>query len=249
MVGSGARTTRQSATSSSRRTAGRVGLSNIVAIDPSHGTAEWGFYIGAEDAPQGSGSVMEFLTLEEAFGPLQIRKLTCEVLAFNERPLKMHRKFGFVQEGVLRAHKLHDGTYEDVVQLALFADEWPRHSRAVGADRVQGIADARDSHSRPHRRSLGAAARHRRDERQPQPLASNARSRSWTRRRTPGRTRSRSRPTRPTRITLDVERDEFLINDPDSLWAGRSLHSLYEEASHAVGVARGDLRSCQAQRG
>ena len=31
-------------------------------------------------------------------------------------------------------------------------------------------------------------------------------------------------------ITLDVERDEFLISDPDSLWAGRSLHSLYQEA-------------------
>ena len=102
-----------------------IGLSNIVAIDTAHGTASWGFYIGAEDAPQGSGSVMEFLTLEEAFGPLHIRKLTCEVLAFNERPLKMHRKFGFVEEGVLRAHKLHDGAYEDVVLLALFADEWP----------------------------------------------------------------------------------------------------------------------------
>ena len=102
-----------------------IGFSSVVDIDTSNGTASWGFYIGAEDAPQGSGSVMEFLTLEEAFGPLHIRKLTCEVLAFNERSLKMNRKFGYVQEGVLRAHKLHDGTYEDVVLLALFADGWP----------------------------------------------------------------------------------------------------------------------------
>ncbi len=31
-------------------------------------------------------------------------------------------------------------------------------------------------------------------------------------------------------LTLDVERDEFIISNPDSLWSGRSLHSLYAEA-------------------
>jgi N-acetylneuraminate synthase len=31
-------------------------------------------------------------------------------------------------------------------------------------------------------------------------------------------------------LTLDVEEGEFVISDPKSLWKGRSLHSLYEEA-------------------
>lgn len=31
-------------------------------------------------------------------------------------------------------------------------------------------------------------------------------------------------------LTLDVADGDFLITDPDSLWAGRSLHSLYQEA-------------------
>jgi pseudaminic acid synthase len=31
-------------------------------------------------------------------------------------------------------------------------------------------------------------------------------------------------------ITLDVDRPEFRIEDPDSLWAGETLHSLYEKA-------------------
>lgn len=31
-------------------------------------------------------------------------------------------------------------------------------------------------------------------------------------------------------ITLDVDHGEFLITDPNSLWVGRSLYSLYEEA-------------------
>lgn len=31
-------------------------------------------------------------------------------------------------------------------------------------------------------------------------------------------------------LTLDVESDEFVISDPKSIWKGRSLHSLYDEA-------------------
>jgi len=31
-------------------------------------------------------------------------------------------------------------------------------------------------------------------------------------------------------LTLDVEQGEFIVSAPDSLWAGRSLHSLYAEA-------------------
>jgi len=32
-------------------------------------------------------------------------------------------------------------------------------------------------------------------------------------------------------MTLDVDREEFRINDPQSLWFGRQLHELYQEAS------------------
>lgn len=31
-------------------------------------------------------------------------------------------------------------------------------------------------------------------------------------------------------MTLDVSRDEFVIDDPSSLWTGQSLHALYEQA-------------------
>ena len=31
-------------------------------------------------------------------------------------------------------------------------------------------------------------------------------------------------------MTLNIEKDEFLINDPDNLWKGRNLYELYEEA-------------------
>jgi N-acetylneuraminate synthase len=34
----------------------------------------------------------------------------------------------------------------------------------------------------------------------------------------------------PRTMTLDLDHDEFVINDPNSLWNGRSLFSLYQEA-------------------
>jgi N-acetylneuraminate synthase len=44
-------------------------------------------------------------------------------------------------------------------------------------------------------------------------------------------------------ITLDIDKEEFVVNDPGSVWHGRSFHSLYKEAQtpwewHAPMVAR-----------
>lgn len=45
-------------------------------------------------------------------------------------------------------------------------------------------------------------------------------------------------------ITLDIARDEFVVNNPESAWHGRTLHSLYNEAHtpwdwHASMIERG----------
>ena len=31
-------------------------------------------------------------------------------------------------------------------------------------------------------------------------------------------------------MTLDLRQDEFMVSDPDSLWAGKSLYELYQQA-------------------
>lgn len=88
-------------------------------------TSFWAFY-AAPDAPKGSGTRMEFLALDYYFQALQMRKLSCEVLAFNKPVLNLHRKFGFQQEGCFTQHALVDGSYIDVHRLALFADRWQK---------------------------------------------------------------------------------------------------------------------------
>lgn len=67
---------------------------------------------------------MEYLALEYAFHNMQLHKLCCEVLAFNAPVIKLHQKFGFKVEGILREQHLIDETFVDVYRLGVLAPEW-----------------------------------------------------------------------------------------------------------------------------
>ncbi|MBP0640061.1 UDP-4-amino-4,6-dideoxy-N-acetyl-beta-L-altrosamine N-acetyltransferase [Cupriavidus sp. AcVe19-6a] len=100
-----------------------LGVVGFSEIDHRHRRASWAFY-ASPTAPKGTGSRMEFSALEQAFGELRLHKLRCEVLAFNEQVLRLHKKFGFSIEGVMRDHHFDGERYIDVVQLGLLGSEW-----------------------------------------------------------------------------------------------------------------------------
>lgn len=105
--------------------AGRaLGLVSFTNIDARHERCTWAFYLGETDVPRGTGSVMEFLALDHAFDRIGVRKLCCEVFAFNAGVVRLHEKFGFEREGCLRGHYRKHERFEDVVVLARFADGW-----------------------------------------------------------------------------------------------------------------------------
>lgn len=104
-----------------------IGLTAATEMSWHDRRCSWGYYIGVEDAPKGSGKAMEWLTLDRVFGALGMRKLCCEVFAFNERPRRLHDMFHFVEEGRFLAHRLKQGHFEDVIALALFAQTWEAH--------------------------------------------------------------------------------------------------------------------------
>lgn len=110
-----------------------LGFLSFTHIDRVHGRCTWAFYLGESDAPRGSGAAMEFLALDEAFGPVGIRKLCCEVFAFNAGVVRLHQRFGFAQEGLFERHHLKNGVMQDVVCLARFADRWPAERPALMA--------------------------------------------------------------------------------------------------------------------
>jgi len=101
-----------------------VGLVYFTDIDNTNGKSNWGFYLGEENLPDGSGTAMGILGLEYAFIQLKIRKLCSEVLEFNDASIRFHGKFGFVKEGRLIQHVLKNGTYQDVILFALFQSYW-----------------------------------------------------------------------------------------------------------------------------
>ncbi len=100
-----------------------VGMAAFTEINRIHGTASWAYYIG-EECPKGSGQLLEQLVLKYAFETLKLRKLCCEVIAFNEKVLHIHKKYGFSVEGILRKQIIKDEIEHDVVRLGIFKDEW-----------------------------------------------------------------------------------------------------------------------------
>jgi len=116
-----------------------VGLANFYDIDRSHGRAAWAYYL-ADPAIRGKGvgGYVEYWMIEQAFGPLALRKLWCEVLASNEAVWRLHQKFGFKEEARFRGHVLKGGQPQDVLGLGLMAEEWAvaRPAMAQRLDRM-----------------------------------------------------------------------------------------------------------------
>lgn len=108
-----------------------LGFVSFTGITPAHGRCTWAFYIGEPNAPRGTGSAMEMFALDYAFGSLKLRKLCCEVLDFNANVVKLHKHFGFHEEGLLRQHYLKGERYADVVVMARMADTWPAERAAL----------------------------------------------------------------------------------------------------------------------
>lgn len=107
-----------------------MGIAAFTGIDLQNRNSAWAFY-ASPLAPKGTGSKMEFLMLEHAFRNLELQKLYCEVLAFNTPVIKLHQKFGFSVEGVLRQQYKSDSGFEDVYRLGILATEWQDHRQKM----------------------------------------------------------------------------------------------------------------------
>lgn len=100
-----------------------IGITAFTSIDTKNKNSAWAFYT-SPSAPKGSGSKMEYLMLEYAFNLLNLHKLYCEVLAFNESVIKLHQKFGFQIEGIFRDQYQNNDQYVNIYRLAILATEW-----------------------------------------------------------------------------------------------------------------------------
>lgn len=73
---------------------------------------------------QGYAKDMIQLVLKYYFYELGYQKVNAKVYAFNERSLKMHEKFGFVREGLMRNMVYTNGRHYDEVIFGMLREEF-----------------------------------------------------------------------------------------------------------------------------
>jgi UDP-4-amino-4,6-dideoxy-N-acetyl-beta-L-altrosamine N-acetyltransferase len=108
------------------------GVVHLTSISPTHRRCEWGLYLGEQDA-RGTGAAegASFLSLDVAFGELGMERVTCEVLATNDRALRLYERIGFRCEGCLRSYVSKSSVRHDVVVMSILRSEWANLRLAI----------------------------------------------------------------------------------------------------------------------
>lgn len=102
-----------------------VGIANIYNIDKTNSRCYWAFYIASSNVRgKGIGSFVEYSILNYVFDELKLNKLCCEVLDFNEPVVRLHKKFGFKEEGFFRNHIYKQNKLYGIYCLGILKEEW-----------------------------------------------------------------------------------------------------------------------------
>jgi UDP-4-amino-4,6-dideoxy-N-acetyl-beta-L-altrosamine N-acetyltransferase len=82
-------------------------------------------YLGAQAARgTGAAEAASFLSLDWAFRELGMERVTCEVLATNERALRLYERVGFRRDEYLRSHLSKGSATHDVVVMSILQTAW-----------------------------------------------------------------------------------------------------------------------------
>lgn len=101
-----------------------IGSVYLRDIDREHKKAEYGIFIGEEDAlGKGYGTLAAEGMLAYAFEELKLHKVMLRLLEGNDRARKSYEKAGFVQEAYLKDEVFLDGEFRDVILMAQLAPE------------------------------------------------------------------------------------------------------------------------------
>lgn len=89
-------------------------------IDTDYNSAEFGIFIGEDDARgQGFGKEMTRLFTKYGLSELGFHRIQLRLLAANEAAYKTYEDAGFVKEGVFHDMVKLDGSYQDVIFMAI----------------------------------------------------------------------------------------------------------------------------------
>ncbi|MDR6224322.1 UDP-4-amino-4,6-dideoxy-N-acetyl-beta-L-altrosamine N-acetyltransferase [Desmospora profundinema] len=107
-----------------------AGIVSYSDVDLNNNRSLWGFYLGEENLPKGTGMKMLTLGLAYAFETLRFHKVIGEVLAFNHPSIRIHHKLGFRLEGIYAQHVWKAGRFQDVLSFAMLRDDWEKQKES-----------------------------------------------------------------------------------------------------------------------
>ncbi len=100
-----------------------IGIVSINQLDRLNKKSDWAFYLG-ENSPPGLGAAIEYALVNFSFDSLGLEKLNCEVIESNQSVIKLHKKFGFLEEGFRRMNIEKNGHRLGVFFLGLTREDW-----------------------------------------------------------------------------------------------------------------------------
>ncbi len=111
----------------------KLGLVELVSIDPIHRKAE--FTIMIEPTYQGHGyaSTATKLAMDYAFSNLNLHKLYLFVDEINEKAIHIYKKAGFQIEATLKDEFFVNGAYHNAVIMSVFQDQYMESVHGVVA--------------------------------------------------------------------------------------------------------------------
>lgn len=102
-----------------------IGTCQLMNINNIHRTAELKIRIGdREYRGKGFGKDAVYLLLKFAFMDLNLNRICLHTFSNNNRAIRLYKKIGFVQEGVLRQSAYIDGSYLDIVAMGILKTEF-----------------------------------------------------------------------------------------------------------------------------
>ena len=101
-----------------------IGIFQVRALDPTFGTAEWGFAMGSQYWGSGIFAEGARMILDFAFDVIGAQRLEARAAVANGRGNGALRKIGAVQEGLLRRSFQRNGQHHDQVLWGILADDW-----------------------------------------------------------------------------------------------------------------------------
>jgi len=101
-----------------------VGLVELVEINHIHRRAEFQIIVAPAHQGKGYATIASALAMDYAFTVLNLHKLSLVVDCENERAIRVYKKLGYRDEGILRQEFFVDGEYRDAIRMAAFQPEY-----------------------------------------------------------------------------------------------------------------------------